>query len=449
MLPDAVAEDESHSQGPGQEQDQGRAGDRHHERDEKQPPVANRGSSRQHPRWFWWAIGGAMLLTGTTIGVLLVVLRAKPVSRPPRPTAPLVETSRAKAQREALQIRGHGVVQPREQLALSAQVSGEVTKIHPSLVLGGSFVQGDVLIEVEPPRHEANLEQARANLRSTQASLELARSELARTRQLFEQGYAPEAELDSNIARVQELKASVEALKAQLETLELDYKAAYIEAPFDGRVLEESVAMGQIVAPGQTLAQIYPTDAYEVVTRLEGRQAALVEGLWQAPRPGRDAAQVEAVVLVEHAGTHLTWPGYVDRVTGTYDQQAQTIGVVVRIPAPMTSGTPLRPTAEIGDSVPLLPGRFVTVMIEGQAQEDLVKIPRRALHRNDEVWEVRDGRVQVHEVEVVYRDGDVIYVRSDGVTPGDRLITTDLEVVTEGMKVCTAAPPPGVEGQPA
>lgn len=394
------------------------------------------------PSWVWWTIGAGILAVGGLIAALLLVLRPEPTPTMPQERDPLVEVAKAELQRRPLAIEGHGVVQPRETLALTAQVGGEVTAIDDSLEVGGVFDAGDVLVEIEPDRQEATLDRIRADMRSTRASLDLARTELKRTKQLHDRGYAPSAELDQNRAQVEELQAGLEALQAQVATTRMDYEAAFVDAPFDGRVLEEAVAVGQVVTPGSVLARVYPTDAYEVIVRLEDDQAALIEGLWQGDRSGE--SPIEARVVAQHGETRLVWPGYVERVTGAYDEGAQTVGVVVRVRDPGRPGTIMNGEAVATDAVPLLPGRFVTVLIEGRADPGLLELPRSALHRDGQVWELVDGTLRIHRVEVVYRGDDNVYVRSPELSAGDPVITTDLEIVTDGMNVRPASEATGL-----
>jgi hypothetical protein len=78
---------------------------------------------------------------------------------------------------------------------------------------------------------------------------------------------------------------------------------------------------------------------------------------------------------------------------------------------------------------------FVQVLIEGRVLPDVVAVPRHALHPEREVWLVEEGRLRTRQVDVVRQDRDAVYAR--GLEDGEVLITSPLDVVTEGMAVRT------------
>lgn len=388
------------------------------------------GERAPRSRAFWALLSLGLLALGAGIAALMVVLRPEPASTAPRVQPPLVEVASVRARVQPLIVEGHGVVSPREQLALTAEVAGKIDHVHGSLIEGGSFEEGDLLVRIEPERYETALKQLQAQARAAEASLSLARRELERIRPLYEKGYLAQMEFDAAKNRVEELEATVAAQQAAAALAEVDVGDTTIVAPFRGRVQQESVAEGQFVTAGEKLADIYPTDAFEVNTRLEDEEAALVAGLW---RPTEQAARVPAEVIAREGNVRLVWQAHVDRVTGLYAPEAQTVGIVVVVPDPLEPGTP-----ESGEApasfVPLLPGRFVEVEIEAEVQDGVLAVPVTALH-GDVVWEVVDGRVYLRPVEIVQRGDETVFVRSESLSPGAAVVTSPLDIVTEGMPV--------------
>ena len=64
-------------------------------------------------------------------------------------------------------------------------------------------------------------------------------------------------------------------------------------------------------------------------------------------------------------------------------------------------------------------------------------LPREALREGDTVWIVEQGTLRVRQVEVVQEVDEEIYV-TNGITDNDRVITSTLTVMTEGMTVRVA-----------
>ena len=60
-----------------------------------------------------------------------------------------------------------------------------------------------------------------------------------------------------------------------------------------------------------------------------------------------------------------------------------------------------------------------------------------ALREGDTVWIVEQGTVRVREVEIVQEVDEEIYL-TNGITENDRVITSTLTVMTEGMSVRVA-----------
>ena len=99
--------------------------------------------------------------------------------------------------------------------------------------------------------------------------------------------------------------------------------------------------------------------------------------------------------------------------------------VVVREPFAGRDGRP-----------PLLPGTFVEVAIAGRQLDDVVVVPRHALREGDRVWVAAGGVLEVRDVEVLRRDRTQAYV-GGGLEPGEALVTSSLDAVTDGMAVRT------------
>jgi hypothetical protein len=83
----------------------------------------------------------------------------------------------------------------------------------------------------------------------------------------------------------------------------------------------------------------------------------------------------------------------------------------------------------------LLPGQFVTAKIQGQTLENIYRIPRRALLKDDTVYIVtKDDRLLKRNVNILYREQDYLLV-DKGLEPGDTLSLTRLKVMNDKMKV--------------
>ena len=80
----------------------------------------------------------------------------------------------------------------------------------------------------------------------------------------------------------------------------------------------------------------------------------------------------------------------------------------------------------------LIIGSFVECRIHGRAIEDVVRIPRGLVRKGDTVWLMREGRLAIQPVGIVFQDAEFAYV-GEGLTADDRVVTTSLATVKEGI----------------
>ncbi len=311
---------------------------------------------------------------------------------------------------------------PLREISLVPQVAGKVVEMSPDMVDGGAFEKGDVLLRIDPQDYEIAATLAKARLKDAESKFIQAREESAAAREEW-------AELHGNntppplVAKEPQLAAAsaqLDASRAELIKAELQLDRTRIRAPFDGRVADKEVDIGQYVATGQKLAVLYATQAAEIVVPLPTEDLAWfqVPGFTNGNGQGADA-----VVEVQIAGEARQWPGRVVRSEGKLDQRTRMVNVVVQIENPYAT----RP--------PLAVGLFAKVTIRGRMLDQAALIPRAALRDNDQVWVVDPkGRLAFRTVEVARLgfDGAIIH---NGLKHGEQIVVSTLKGVSNGMRV--------------
>jgi len=345
--------------------------------------------------------------------------------RPPV-SLPGVRAVRAVAARGAVLVRGEGTVAPLREVTVVPQVGGEVIHVAPSLVNGGEFEKGDLLIRIDPADYRLAVTLARAKVEDAESKLQTLQAESSAALEEWRvhrrdkggRGAAPPPLLVKE-PQLQAARAQLEAQKAELERAALNLKRTEIRAPFNGRVRRESVDRGQVVNTGQTLATLYSTDAAEITVPFEPKDLAWfdVPGFTNGNGNGG-----EAVVRGNAAGEEKIWRGRVLRSEGQIDEATRMVGVVVGVEEPYAS----RP--------PLAVGMFVHVEIRGDPLPDAVLIPRAALRQGDTAWVVEEGRLRFRDLDVARIQGEEVLVTS-GIRAGELVVVTALKAVTDDMAV--------------
>lgn len=363
-------------------------------------------------------------------GALAAVLLASARSAPPRTerpdVGPLVEVLKVEPEHAPVLVTGHGEVSAKVAVDVVPQVSGTVVQVHPSLVAGGFFRAGEALIVVDPKDYELAVDRAVAAVARAQVQLERERAEAGVAREEWDAlhpGEAPPSGLVVREPQVRQAEAELAAAEADLRAAQLALERTRVSVPFNGTVASETVDVGQYVTPGRSVATVYGTDAAEVRVPLETRELAWFDVPRQAGQKGP-----RAELVTSFGGATHTWQGYVTRMETEVDPSSRMVNVVVEVRDPFERGNG-RP--------PLLPGTFVDVRIFGRILEDVIAIPRHAIHEGGVVWLFVDGTLRLQEVEVARSDRERAYL-SRGLAAGDRIIVSALDAVTEGMKVRAA-----------
>jgi len=370
------------------------------------------------------------------IAVGAIGMRALTASKPQlkkrkvQAPVPMVRTTEIQTGPQAIHIQGEGTVRPLREISLAPQVGGKVLYISPALVNGGQFSKGDVLVRIDPVDYELAVTLAKANGKDAESLLELAKEEAAAAQEEWRLLHAGGSEVDRKppplVAKEPQLaaaQAKLEAGRAGLDKALLSLERTELKAPFDGRVSQKNVDIGQYVSPGQTLATLYSIEAAEIILPLEDESAFWfsIPGFTTAKSRGS-----RAMVRARVAGQERTWSGEVVRTEGKLDERTRMINVVVRVEKPYSK----RP--------PLAVGLFVTTDIEGRTLPNAAVIPRSALHEDNIVWVVNnDNRLHLREVDVARVQGDEAIVQA-GLEDGERVVITPLKAVTDGMTVRTA-----------
>lgn len=379
---------------------------------------------------------GAIIIGAGLLGfVVLFALRAEPEQVEPPRVIPTVSTVPAQVTRGPIKVRGGGTVRPSAEVTISPQVGGRVTWVSPALVSGGRFERDEALMRVDPADYENAVEAAEADVAQREVALleaeESARLAMDEWRRLAVRENLDPTPPNALVTRRPQLDAARAALKsaqARLEDTRLALERTWIRAPFNGIVRDETVDLGQFVAPGQAVGRLYATDEVEIVVPLSDNEAALIERLWSA-RAGDAETRIPVEIVSEYGGSEYAWSGYVDRAEAALDEQTRTVDVVVRVPEPFS------PTEEAPRRPPLLLGSYATVDIEGTSFEEYAVVPAAAVRDGDVLWTVRDDSLLVMTpIEPIQEVDDEAMVLGS-IADGAPVIVSMLVFVTDGMTV--------------
>ncbi len=363
--------------------------------------------------------------------VAAVILRNPPeVEFAPRDLSPqmTVETVQLAPTDYQISVPSYGIVRPRIQSMLVAQVAGQIVDKAPNFDEGGYFAAGDVMLTIDPRDYAADVRIAEAALADARQALaeEQARGEQARIdwQRLGNEGAAPDLVLRK--PQLLAAEARVTSAEANLEKARLDLERTRVRAPFAGRVLRQLVDLGQVVSVNSQLAEFYSIDIAEVRLPIANSDLAFVE-LPEASGSD-DTKTVPVQIFSDLAGSDV-WEARVVRTEAAIDDSARQLHVLAHI------NSPFRPDEK--HRVPLKIGQYVTADIEGRKLDNVIVVPTSAIYQGSYVYVVDDGLLQRRSIDIAWKDSDEAIVAS-GLEAGDDLVVTVLGQVTSGTPVRVA-----------
>jgi RND family efflux transporter MFP subunit len=376
-----------------------------------------------------------LLIVAAGFGLAALLIATGPRLEPDGPAAlpALVRVDTVLPRRVQMTARTHGTAAPRTESELMAEVAGRITRISPVMVAGGFFAAGQELLQIDPLDYQAALEQARAGHARAESELANARRNHARQVELRSRQMTSDAQVDDAVNRLRVAEASLREAVARIALAQRDLERTTVRAPYEGRVRSKRVDVGQFVARGAAMATIYATDYAEVRLPVHDGELRFLNiplGAAELPTP------VRVALTADFAGRTHRWEGEVVRTEGEIDPGTRMIHLVARVRAPYQI------TAA---QAPLAVGLFVRAEIEGSTIDDVVVLPRTALHAGNSLVYVvdREDRIRFRPVEVLRVIDEQVFI-SGGLQPGERVVISTLSSAMDGMPVRIAindAPP--------
>lgn len=379
---------------------------------------------------------GKITIAVLVMGILLIVgvatLKPQPerVKRLPPPRL-VVEVIDATPQTLRPDIASQGTVAPRREISLVSQVSGKVVAVAEAYADGSFFRQGDQLIQLEDSDYQFAVIRAQAQVAKAEelVAMEQGRSRQAK-REWRDLGDNSANALFLRAPQLASAKASLESARADLAKAKLDLRRTAITTPFQGRIRQTHVNLGQYITPGTPIAKIYSTDVVEVRLPLSDRQAALID-LPVNFEDAQTASYPEVVLRRSVGGKTYKWQGKIVRTEASIDIQSRMTYAVAEVQNPFK-------TDPNSDRPPLSIGLFVEAEIAGRQMDNAIELPKRIIYRGNEVLVLNDNNeVSFARLTVVQSGTNSVVTNS--FAPGTRIVGTRIALPVPGMRVDVSA----------
>ena len=259
-------------------------------------------------------IAGAVLLSS-----LMFVLKPAPPKLESPDTALAVETIVLEKTAAQLKIQSQGTVLPRTRTTLISEVSGAVLEVSPQFVVGGVFQAGDLLMQLDPTDYRVALQRAEAKLISMNAQLSFEQARSAQAKKEWAMTGRPASEAPLLALRkpyLAEAQANVLQAKAEVAQAQQKLDKTTIRAPYAGMVSEKMADIGQFVATGSKLGEIFAIDYAEVRLPMTKRDMAKLD----LGALSRDRTSSTVTLTASVGGADVQWDAVLVRSEGVVDQ---------------------------------------------------------------------------------------------------------------------------------
>lgn len=292
-------------------------------------------------------------------------------------------------------------------------------------VEGSSVKKGDVLYQIDPSTYEVALDSAKANLASSQATLEKAKMQADRYEGLVKNRAISEQDYEDAMATYREAAASVMANKAAVKSAEINLGYTKIKAPISGRIGKSIVSEGALVTAAQStyLATIQQIDPLYVDLSQSSSEVLKLRQHAKADN-GENAKKLSGIKLTLDDGTKIEQEATLQFADVSVDESTGTVTLRALLP---------------NKDYLLLPGLYVRASVPVDFKEDAFLIPQAAVTRdiqgNAHVKVVgADNKVEDRPVTAERVVGQSWLITS-GIKDNDQVIVSGLQKIRDGVLV--------------
>jgi membrane fusion protein, multidrug efflux system len=385
----------------------------------KERDLKNRSARRFRGRPVLLGVGGLLLIFVLLALIKFMQIRkmmATPMVMPPT----TVSSVQVKQEDWPPIFSSIGTLSAVQGATVSAELAGTVAEV--KFENGGIAKKGDILMRLDASSEEAQL-------KSAEADLELARSDLARAHDLAARNVVSKAELDAAESKFKQKEGVVNNMRSMISKKE-------VLAPFDGQLGIRQVNVGQMITAGQQVVSLQALDPLYVDFALPQQDLPRLS-------PGLEVRVHTDVV----AGREF--PGKLTALNSSVD--------------PVTRNVTLQATIENKDHA-LRPGMFAKIDVLLPDNQQTLVVPGTAISyapygdsvfviekKKDEKTGQESQILRQQFVRVGEARGDFVSI-TKGLEPGQQIVSTGVFKLRNGMGVVInndLAPKPQLNPKPA
>lgn len=301
------------------------------------------------------------------------------------------------------------LLKSRHSASINPQVEGYITRIY--VKSGDRVTTGTPLLQIDPLKQEATVNSQEASRLAQESNVNLARTNLERSKKLWEAGVIAKADLDNAQTTYDTAVAQLKSLEHQVEQQKVELHYYKVSAPMDGIVGDVPVRMGDRVTVATLLTTVDEPGALEAYIYVPADRA-------------RDLRLGMPVKLLDETGS-LRAETQITFISPQVDSDTQTVLAKAAVPnakANLRIAQQIRAQVVWGNAPgPVVPVLAVT-RINGQYFVFVAEKEAKGTFARQKMVKVGD---------IFGND----YAVLEGLKPGDHLIVSGAQFLQDGAAV--------------
>lgn len=355
---------------------------------------------------------GVVIIGLALLGAYLIIKNSNKPKPEIQKQVKTVFTETAQNSTVPIVIPANGNLIAKNRLELYAEVQGVFQSSSHDFKTGQAYNRGETLLGMDASEYYASVQAAKSEfynlVTSIMPDLRLDYPEAFPVWQNYlnsiniNKSLPPLPEISSEKVNYFITGRGINSSYYNIKNLEQRLGKYRITAPFNGVLTEALVNKGTLIRQGQKLGEFIDTSVYELELSIAKTYSDLLE-------------LGEKVTLNTIDGNE-TYTGTVARINSRIDQASQTIKVYVEV-----KGEGLKE------------GMYLEAQLEAKEEPNAIKLSRKLLVNESEIFIVRDSILDVLEIEPVYFSSKEMVIK--GVPDGTQMLSRSVPGAYAGMLV--------------
>ena len=314
-----------------------------------------------------------------------------------------------------------GRTEATQDIQIKAKIRGNLLKTN--FEEGSNVEKDQLLFEIDPEQYQAALKAAKALVAQSRAAYDTAVRNFKRGEGLIQDKYISQSDYDNLLSKKLQTAAALQSANAELDNAKLELGYTKIYAPFSGRIGRAEVFLGDLIIPDQTelvnLVQMEP-----IWVNFQLPEKVLINAQ-RAHKSSTSNYKIEdlPIKLRFPDGSMFDEVGMIDFIDNRVDASTGTLAV----------------RAELANKEHIIvPGLYVTAIIEAPAVEEVMLVPQKAVQEDQQGRYIltvdKDSIVKRKNVELGKRYG-IDWEVEKGLEKGELIITEGLQKARIGAEV--------------